>query len=155
METAETLEKELSLLTNPLYREELLAKGMARGMIWRDGVLPPQSPHFSENLSVNLLDHGFRILDAALRFREMKGESAELFERSLRIAGESIEAAARRDDPADSGRGFLLICAAAAFHIAHYSARSYCLLQGDIGTLNLSTPERLLTHLMRLAGAAT
>lgn len=149
MEKVESLQEELTRLTTPGYREELLAKGMARGMIWRDGIIPPEGPQFGDNLSVNLLDHGFRILDAALRLQELQGETTELIERSLRIAGESIEAVARRGDPDDSARGFLLICAAAAFHIAHYSARSYCLLQDDIDSLNLSTPERILTHLMR------
>jgi len=149
METVETLTAKLASLVRPAHRGQLLARGLARGMIWSDGTLPPESPNFSPQLTVDLLDHGYRILDAATSLVELLGSSNEDTDRGLRLAGEAIESAVRRGETAESARGFHLVCAAAAFHIAHYSARSYCLLRGELGSLNLSSPELLLCILMK------
>ena len=149
METIDSLLAKLTQLVTPVHRNKLLARGLARGMIWADGKLPLGSPSFSHQLTPDLLDHGFRILDAALRLRELAPESNRILDRSLSIAGEAIESAARDGDPSDPRRGFHLTCAAASFHIGHFAARAYCLLRGDLESLNLSSPERLLCLLMR------
>ena len=130
-------------------RGQLLARGLARGMIWSNGELPPESPKFSPHLTVDLLDHGYRLLDAAVSLLEHSGNSTDDTDRSLRLAGEAIESAVRKGQVAESSRGFHLVCAAAAFHLAHYSARSYCLLRGALESLNLSSPEKLLCLLMK------
>ena len=149
METVDNLLEKITQLSMPLHRGKLLARGLARGMIWSDGQLPLGSPAFSVQLTPDLLDHGFRILDAALRLREISPDSNRILDRSLSIAGEAIESATLGGDPLDSQRGFHLACAAASFHIGHFAARAYCLLRGDLDRMNLSSPERLLCILMR------
>ena len=123
MESVDTIQEKLTELTLPVYRNKLLARGLARGMIWRNGQLPPGSPMFSQQLTSDLLDHGFRILDTALRLREIAPEPNGILDRSLSIAGEAIESAGRQGDPSDPARGFHLTCAAASFHIGHFAAR--------------------------------
>lgn len=148
METIDNLIAKINALTAAGHRGRLLARGLARGMIWQDGVLPPDSPNFSPMLSTDLLDHGYRLLDSALALRELSEGHAHP-NQAFRIAGEAIESAVRRGDASDPQYGFHLTCAAASFHIGHYSARAFCLLRGDLDRLNLSSPDRLLVLLMR------
>jgi len=148
METVDSLVTKINTLTAAGHRGKLLARGLARGMIWRDGVLPPDSPNFSPTLSTDLLDHGYRLLDSALTLHELSQGNAHS-DQAFRVAGEAIESAVRRGEASDSQYGFHLTCAAASFHIGHYAARAFCLLRGDLDHLNLSSPERLLVLLMR------
>jgi hypothetical protein len=146
--TAEEIADALRRATEPGTRHQLLAKGMARGLIWRAGALPEGAPAFGESLSADLLDHGYAILAQALELRDT-GQYADLVETAFRVAAESIESAARKADPADPDRGFHIVVAAAAFHLAHLGARSYCLIPTDLTPLNLSSVERALALLMR------
>lgn len=146
-ETAKALHEELKALTLPAVRGRLVAQGLARGMIWRQGFLPPEAPRFTPTLTEDLLDHGYLILSKALRLRDL-GQHPEMVERALLVAAESIESAVRRGNHNES-RGFHLVAAASAFHIAHYAARASCLLGGELSELNLSTCERLMCLLVR------
>lgn len=148
MDEASDITSELESLIEPGHRERLLARGLARGLIWQDGRLPPDAPPFSSELTTDLLDHGFHILALALRLRQLTPTNA-LVKRALHISGEAIESAVRRGRPANRERGFNFVMAAAAFHIGGYAARAYSLLEGDLGRLNLSSPEATLAALMR------
>jgi hypothetical protein len=139
---------EIRELTQPRYRESLVSRGLARGLIWRNGVLPPESPQFSPSLSADLLDHGFLCLSNSLRLRDISGDS-ETVKTGLYAAAEALESAVRYGDPADSERAFYLTLAAAAFHIGGYSARAYSLFSVDLPALNLSSYEKSLVYLMR------
>lgn len=143
----------LNVLTTPGYRENLLASGLARGLVWRNGVLPPDAPNFRPELTTDLLDHGFLLLGNALRLRDLQGDPS-VTRGALQVAGESLESAARHDAATDVERGFHLVMAAAAFHIGGYAARAYSLFEGDLAGFNLSSYERALVQLMRrdLAG---
>lgn len=145
METIEELTAELQQLLNPGARGNVLTLGLARGMIWRDGELPSDSPNFPDFLTNDLLNHGFAILGKALRLRN-QNPLAEILDRSFRTAAEAIESAIRRGAD-DEHRGFHLFVAAAAFHLGHFGARSYSLLQEE--SLNLSSVESLLVLLMQ------
>jgi len=116
-------------------------------MIWRNGELPSGAPPFSENLTEDLLDHGYGVLAQALRLRAAGGTPADV-ERALLVAAESIESAVRRG-AADPDRDFHLVIAACAFHLAHYAARAFCLVPLPGARPNLSTPELALVALMR------
>jgi hypothetical protein len=72
-------------------------------------------------------------------------------ENAFRVAAEAIESVARKGEPADPHRGFHIVVAAAAFHLAHLGARSYCLIPDGLTALNLSSVERALALLMRRA----
>lgn len=147
-ETPETIAATLQGLLEPGSRGRLLARGVARGLVWRKGAMPEDGQAFSPTLSEDLLDHGYAILTLALRLRET-GQARELTDRSLLTAAESIESVVRRGDPADPMRGFHLVVVAAAYHIAGYAARSFCLLPVPLDQLNLASSERALAFLMR------
>jgi hypothetical protein len=148
-ETVSELHGRIRDLTLPRSRGRLSARGLARGMIWRNGVLPAGAPDFSSNLSVDLLDQGYGLLALALRARRLGDRSTETT-RGLVVAAESIESAVRKGDRADVDRGFHLFVAASAFHLAQYAARSFCLLRtGDSEFLNLSTAEECVSALLQ------
>jgi hypothetical protein len=147
-ESASDLAARLRSLIQPGTRERLVARGLARGIIWRSGQLPTGAPQFSADLTHDLLDHGYAILVMALRLRDA-GQFPDVVEQALRVAAESIESAVRKASPSNPDRGFNLLVAATAFHIGHFAARSYCLIQESIENLNLSFAERLLAFLIR------
>lgn len=147
-ETADQLAERLRLLILPEVRGRLVARGLARGLIWRNGQLPLDVRPVHPRLTDDLLDHGYSLLTMALRLRDTQLH-LEVVERALLVAGEAIESAIRRGAEDEPSRGFHLVVAAAAFHIGRYSSRSYCLVASTPATLNLSSPERLLVWLMR------
>jgi hypothetical protein len=147
-ETNDDLVARITRLTTPGHRGNLVARGLARGLVWRGGELPPGAPSFSYDLSTDLLDHGFQLLSAALSLRAAEGNMA-IVNRGLLAAAESLESAARYDSHAVVERGFHLTMAAAAFHIGGYAARAYSLFEGSLVGLNLSSYETALVRLMR------
>ncbi len=152
MESSDELILKLRTLCAPAVREQLIAKGLSRGMIWHDGVLPEDSPKFSTRLTNDLLNHGYLVLGCALRLRMLASEQSlsidSILDDSFRTAAECIEAAVRRGQR-QNDRGFHLTIAAAAFHLAHYGARSYSLLAENVDELNLVDVEMLLVALMQ------
>lgn len=149
-ETAEDLQIRLEISTQPGFRERLLDRGLARGLIWRDGVLPPGSPEFIDSLTEDLLDYAHTVLLMALRLRSMNAGSSVL-PRAFLVAGEAIEAAVHRGDGQRFDNGFNRVSAAVAFHLARYSARSYSILPSVVTSQNLAPTEVALVLLLRRA----
>ena len=147
METPEQLAAELHELVTQGARHNVMTLGQARGMIWTDGQLSEDSPRFSAFLTEDLLNHGFSILSKALRLRTQQPNSP-ILDHSFRTAAEAIESAVRKGSR-DDDRGFYLVISAAAFHLGHFGARSYSLLQEQVDTLNLSSVETVLVFLMQ------
>lgn len=146
-ETAQELIQALQTMTASGFRGRLLARGLARGMIWNDGELPPDPPPFSSELTDDLLDYGHALLATALRLYVLD-RAAPIIEPSFRIAGEAIEAVVHRGDQRQSDVGFHRVTAAIAFHLAHHAARSYSILP-DVERQNLSPAETALAWLLR------
>jgi hypothetical protein len=146
--TAEEVIERLQELTKPGFREKLIARGLARGLIWEDGKLPAGAPIFSKELSTDLLDHGFGVLALSLELRQVGGP-VEVVKQGLYTAAEAIESAVRRGSAADIERGFHLTMTAAAFHIGGYAARAFSLFETDLPSLNLASYELALVLLMR------
>jgi superfamily II DNA/RNA helicase len=130
----------------PGFRARLLARGQARGMIWRDGVLPEDSPNFSAELSDDLLSYGYSLLLHGLRYTDLGGDAATA-RKAFEVAAEALEAVIARGS-ADAERGFHRLVAAAAYHLGRYSARAYSLLYKGLADANLSTMETGLAKLM-------
>ncbi|VVN72562.1 hypothetical protein PS718_00513 [Pseudomonas fluorescens] len=130
------------------FRGRLIARGQARAIIWRDGVLPPDAPEFAAQLSYDLHSYGYSLLGLGLRLRELQGDSAQ-----ARIAFEqaatALEAVIARGNPDEVDRDFHFVMAAASYHLAHLSARSYSLLQMVVSGENFTLTERALVLLMR------
>jgi len=145
-ESVERLTERLGTATQSGFRERLLDKGLARGMIWRDGVMPPDSPAFPGSLTEDLLDYAHTVLNMALRLRSQNVEAN--LERPFLVAGEAIEAAVHRGADGHEG-GFHRVSAAVAFHLARYSARAYSMLPTGAGATNLAPTETALVQLLR------
>ena len=89
------------------FRGSLIAKGQARAIIWRDGVLPHDAPAFSARLSHDLSSYGYALLGLGLRLRELDGDAAHAriaFER----AASALEAVIAKGDPNEPNRDFPL-----------------------------------------------
>jgi hypothetical protein len=147
MATLEQIAERLKELIKVDARDKILAKGLARGFIWKGGSLPEGSPAYGRHLTGNLLDYGYSILLKAIHLYEASHE-LEIAKDSLRYAAECIESAVRKGDPNDF-RGFHLLISACAFHLAGYAARSFCLLEEQKEDLNLSSIEKILFSLLR------
>jgi hypothetical protein len=145
--TPEALRERILESTSTGARGRLQARGLARGLIWRNGQLPEGSPRFSEQLREDLLSHAYSLLLTSLELREF-GEHEAIWRHGLNAASEAIESAYRRGDREDPERGFHLVVAAAACHLARAAARSFYLCPTGEAD-NLSTIERLLVLLMR------
>lgn len=140
-------------LTQPDARGRLLALGLARGMVWRDGVVPEGAPDFPVQLTDDLLDFGYGLLALGLELRDANRElaTARQFatDEAFRVAAEALESAVRRGSPEDPNRGRHLVVCAAAFHLAGYAARSFSILPSPALDLNLASQERVLGMLLR------
>jgi hypothetical protein len=140
-------------LTEPEARGRLLALGLARGMVWRDGVVPEGAPDFPAQLTDDLLDFGYGLLALGLELRDANRQLATErqfpTDEAFRVAAEALESAVRRGNPADPDRGRHLVVCAAAFHLAGYAARSFSVLPSPALDLNLASHERVLGMLLR------
>lgn len=130
------------------FRGSLIARGQARAIIWRNGVLPPDAPDFAPQLSYDLYSYGYALLGLGLRLRELGGDAAQ-----ARIAFEqaatALEAVIAKGNPDEIDRDFHFVMTAAGYHLAHLSARAYSLLAIVSADENFSLIERVLAHLMR------
>lgn len=54
------------------FRGTLIARGQARAIIWRDGVLPPDAPDFAPQLGSGLIDQSQKMTVAARAMAEKK-----------------------------------------------------------------------------------
>lgn len=149
----EAIERALLSLLEPNARGRLRARGLARGMVWRNGIVPEGGPLFAPELSADLLDYGYGVLALALELREAnrtrEPERDSKTREALLAAAEALESAIRRGASSNSDRGQHLVIAAAAFHLAGYAARAYSLLAEPTRGLNLSSPEKCLALLLR------
>lgn len=145
--TIEEIEANIREAVDAGYRERLLARGHARSIIWKDGVLPEDAPPFSPLLSYDLLSYAYSLLALALRLKELEGDGDLCRQAFEQVAG-AIEAVYANGDPEDIENGFHHFVAAASYHLGRYSARAYSLLRkiGDDG--NFSPTERALSHIM-------
>lgn len=130
------------------FRGRLIARGQARAMIWRDGVLPLDAPAFSPQLSFDLHSYGYGLLGLGLRLLEIGGDAAQ-----ARIAFENaataLESVMARGDRQEANRHFHFVMAAASYHLAHLSARAYSLLAAIAADENFSPAEQALARLIR------
>lgn len=129
------------------FRGRLIARGQARAMIWRDGVLPPDAPGFSPQLSHDLHSYGYTLLGLGLRLREL-GSDAVQARIAFEQAATALEAVMVKGSRDEADRDFHFIIAAACYHLAHFSARAYSLLTIVKADENFSPIEQALMLLM-------
>ncbi len=147
-ETVAELSSRLQVAVEPGGRGRLLDKGLARGLIWRDGNLPEDAPKFPESLSEDLLDYAHAVMALALRLRASGEANPRLLDRAFLVAGEAIEAAVHRGEER-LDRGFHRVTAAIAFHLGRYAARAFSMLPAAADAQNLAPTETALIQLLR------
>lgn len=128
------------------FRDDLLAKGQARAMVWRDGVVPPEAPQFSTLLTYDLLSYAYSLMNQGLRLLDQQdefGAARSAFEH----AASAIEAATGRGRVTND-RDFHRLMAGACYHLARYAARAFSLLHEGLNEANLSVPERAVALLI-------
>lgn len=144
----EAIRAAIELAASAGFRGRLIARGQARAMVWRDGVLPADAPVFSPQLSYDLTTYAYSLLDLGLRLRDLDGDQASA-RTAFEQAATALEAVIAKGDPADPDRDFHFVMAAASYHLAHLSARAYSLLSIVVADANFSPLERALALLMR------
>lgn len=141
METVEELSEFLATATADGVRGRLLARGEARAIIRQDGVLPPEAPALGDTIDTDLAEYGFSVLRAALALRE-RGGPADHWRAGFETAARAFESLVRNGPPEDLSRGFHRVIAAAAYHLAGYSAIAYSLFSA-IGEAQNYAPAEL------------
>jgi superfamily II DNA/RNA helicase len=131
----------------PGFRGRLLARGQARALIWRDGVLPADAPGFSRLLSYDLHSYGYSLLLQGLRLRELGGDPA-VARKAFEQAASALEAVTVKGRPNDREQAFQFFITASAYHLAGFAARAYSVLSAIHGADNFSPIERALTYLI-------
>jgi hypothetical protein len=71
--TPEAIAADIAEAATAGFRGNLIARGQARAIIWRDGVLPPDAPAFAAQLSYDLHSYGYALLGLVARFSQIEG----------------------------------------------------------------------------------
>ena len=95
--TPETIAGLIAEAAAPGFRDDLLAKGQARSMIWREGNLPDGAPDFSALLSYDLMSFAYSMLSQGLRLLEVGGNPGPA-RVAFEHAASAIEAVVTRGD---------------------------------------------------------
>lgn len=146
--TPEAIEADIAEAASAGFRGRLIARGQARAIIWRDGVLPPDAPGFAPQLSYDLHSYGYALLGLGLRLRELGGSDTQA-RTAFEQAATALEAVIAKGNPNEADRDFHFVMAASSYHLAHLSARAYSLLAIVAADTNFAPTERALTLLMR------
>jgi hypothetical protein len=148
LETSDELQAFLTKATQDGVWGRLLDRGAAWSIMRQAGVLPEDAPPLGEQIDVDLAEHGFSILRAALSLRELDGTSA-LCQRAFERAGNAFESLVRNGAPEAEERGFYRTIAGAAYHLAGYSAIAYSLFgEQQVSDLNANAAEAALILLI-------
>ncbi|MES5483338.1 DEAD/DEAH box helicase [Bradyrhizobium sp. INPA03-11B] len=147
METSDELTAFLTRATQDGILGRLLYRGAAWSLMRSDGVLPPGAPPLGLTIATDLAEHGFALLRAAMALRNKAG-SSELTSKAFERAANAFEALVRNGDPQSPDRGFLRTVAAAAYHLAGFSAVAYSLFNEAAEDLNSSPGEIAIRQLI-------
>jgi hypothetical protein len=147
LETTDELTAFLQAATVDGILGRLLYRGAAWSLIRENGVLPPTAQPLGATIETDLAEHGFALLRGAMALREQAGASG-LTSRGFERAANAFEALVRNGDPDAPERGFLRVVAAAAYHLAGFSAVAYSLFNEVTDDLNMSQGEVAVRHLI-------
>lgn len=125
----------------------LLKRGAAWSIIRREGSLPADAPALGRTIETDLAEYGFALLRAALALKERAGES-EIGRKGFEFAANAFEALVRNGAPDSATRSFYRTVAAAAYHLAGFSAIAFSLFGDRVGGFNESPAETALILLM-------
>ena len=121
METIDELTAFLATATVDGILGRLLYRGAAWSLMREEGVLPANAPPLGATIETDLAEHGFALLRGAMALRAQAGAS-DLTSKAFERAANAFEALVRNGDPESPDRGFRRTIAAAAYHLAGFSA---------------------------------
>jgi len=147
LETIDELTTFLTTATVDGVLGRLLYRGAAWSLMRENGVLPPNAPPLGATIETDLAEHGFALLRGAMALRAQAGTS-ELTSKAFERAANAFEALVRNGDPESPDRGFRRTIAAAAYHLAGFSAVAYSLFNETGGDLNTTPGETAIQHLI-------
>lgn len=147
METIDELTTFLTDATVDGILGRLLYRGAAWSLMRENGVLPPNAPPLGATIETDLAEHGFALLRGAMALRAQVGTS-DLTSKAFERSANAFEALVRNGDPESHDRGFRRTIAAAAYHLAGFSAVAYSLFNETAGDLNTSPGETAIQHLI-------
>ena len=147
METTDELIGFLTTATVDGILGRLLYRGAAWSLMRKEGVLPENAPPLGAAIETDLAEHGFALLRGAMALRAQTGPS-ELISKAFERAANAFEALVRNGDPEAPDRGFRRTIAAAAYHLAGFSAVAYSLFNETAEDLNNSPGETAIRHLI-------
>ncbi len=147
METIDELTAFLTTATVDGILGRLLYRGAAWSLMRDEGVLPPNAPPLGATIETDLAEHGFALLRGAMALRAQAGAS-ELTSKAFERAANAFEALVRNGDSEAPDRGFRRTIAAAAYHLAGFSAVAYSLFNETADDLNTSPGETAIRHLI-------
>jgi hypothetical protein len=140
LETTEDLQAFLEEMVQPGVWGQLVARGAAWSLMRQDGVLPDGAPQLGRTIETDLAEHAFSVLRGALALRE-RGEQLDLAGRAFERAANAFESLIRNGDVNKAERGFYRTLAAAAYHLAGYSAIAYSLFSDRSAERNMTAGE--------------
>ena len=147
METIDELTTFLATATVDGILGRLLYRGAAWSLMRKDGVLPANAPPLGATIETDLAEHGFALLRGSMALRSQAGAS-DLTNKAFERAAIAFEALVRNGDPESPDRGFRRTIAAAAYHLAGFSAVAYSLFNEATDDLNASPGETAIRHLI-------
>lgn len=147
METIDELTEFLTTATVDGILGRLLYRGAAWSLMREEGVLPENAPPLGATIETDLAEHGFALLRGAMAMRAQAGTS-ELTSKAFERAANAFEALVRNGDPEAPDRGFRRTVAAAAYHLAGFSAVAYSLFNEMTNDLNTSPGETAIRYLI-------
>ncbi|MBP2277002.1 DEAD/DEAH box helicase [Sphingomonas sp. PL20] len=147
METPDELRAFLTVATADGVWNRLLYRGAAWALMREDGVLPDGAPPLGATIDTDLAEHGFSVLRAALSLRDATGAS-DLTSRGFERAANAFESLVRNGDPDAADRGFRRTIAAAAYHLAGFSAVAYSLFNEQEENRNAAPAETAIMLLV-------
>lgn len=126
------------------------SKGLARSLVWRNGVPPPEmGRNFGRSLTEYLQTQADRGVIASLRLvRSDRAELISLGKIGFHRAAESYESILRNGDENDPRRPLNRVLAAASYHLAGYAASAFSLLKGIPASQNNDPTLRITSLLM-------
>ena len=146
MENIEELESYL----NAAVQQEVWGNLSARSAAWanmrKNGEMPNDVQFTSYGMETDLLEYGFSVLRAALRYRELNGNEI-LSKKAFNVIGRTFESLTTNSSMEAAENDFYKIIAGTSYHLAGYSAMAYSILNYP-GEKNLTPLESALRQLI-------
>lgn len=127
MENIEELEAYLkSALVTEVWGN-LSGRSSAWANMRKDGVLPPESQFLGRGIETDLLEYGFSLLRAALRYSELKGDE-NLSKQCFNVIGRTFESLSTNASKESLENDYYKIISGTSYHLAGFSAMAYSIM---------------------------